>query len=87
VNAAVAAAFMPLPAHLKRTLTWDQGTEMARHQDLADLTGIDIMRHAALNIYADTQDGKFFPPELLSRMVTAGDLGRKSGQGFYRYDG
>ena len=42
VNAAVVAAFTPLPAHLKRTLTWDQGTEMARHQELAALTGIDI---------------------------------------------
>jgi 3-hydroxybutyryl-CoA dehydrogenase len=52
-----------------------------------DLTGIDVMLNAALNIYADTQDEKFFPPELLSRMVTAGDLGRKSGRGFYPHDG
>ena len=37
------------------------------------------------NIYADTADEKFFPPELLQRMVTAGDLGRKTGQGFYSY--
>jgi 3-hydroxybutyryl-CoA dehydrogenase len=51
-----------------------------------DLTGVDILRNAALNIYADTQDEKFYPPETLSRMVSAGDLGRKSGQGFYRYD-
>ncbi len=51
----------------------------------ADLTGVDILHHAALNIYAETQDEKFHPPELLSRMVTAGDLGRKSGRGFYRY--
>jgi 3-hydroxybutyryl-CoA dehydrogenase len=51
-----------------------------------DLTGIDILRNAALNIYADTQDEKFFPPETLSRMVSAGDLGRKSGRGFYAYD-
>jgi 3-hydroxybutyryl-CoA dehydrogenase len=51
-----------------------------------DLTGIDIMVNAARNIYAETQDEKFFPPELLARMVTAGDLGRKSGQGFYPYD-
>jgi IS30 family transposase len=42
VNAAVIAAFASIPAHLKRTLTWDQGTEMARHQDLAAATGIDI---------------------------------------------
>jgi 3-hydroxybutyryl-CoA dehydrogenase len=50
-----------------------------------DLTGVDIMRHASDNIYADTRDPKFAPPELLSRMVIAGDLGRKTGQGFYRY--
>lgn len=50
-----------------------------------DLTGIDIMRNATSNIYNDTKDGKFAPPELLSRMVVAGDLGRKSGQGFYSY--
>ncbi|AYY14270.1 3-hydroxyacyl-CoA dehydrogenase family protein [Actinobacteria bacterium YIM 96077] len=51
----------------------------------ADLTGVDILHHATSNIYADTADPKFFPPELLSRMVAAGDLGRKSGQGFYGY--
>jgi 3-hydroxybutyryl-CoA dehydrogenase len=51
-----------------------------------DLTGIDIMRNATDNIYADTRDAKFAPPELLSRMVVAGDLGRKTGQGFYSYD-
>lgn len=51
-----------------------------------DLTGVDILRNAALNIYADTADEKFFPPETLARMVAAGDLGRKSGQGFYTYD-
>jgi len=50
-----------------------------------DLTGIDIMRNATNNIYNDTRDGKFAPPELLSRMVVAGDLGRKTGQGFYSY--
>ncbi len=50
-----------------------------------DLTGVDIMRHATLNVYEETADAKFFPPELLSRMVTAGDFGRKSGQGFYSY--
>jgi 3-hydroxybutyryl-CoA dehydrogenase len=50
-----------------------------------DLTGVDILRNAALNIFADTADPKFFPPELLGRMVVAGDLGRKSGRGFYDY--
>ncbi len=50
-----------------------------------DLTGVDIMRNATNNIYNDTRDGKFAAPELLSRMVIAGDLGRKSGRGFYEY--
>ena len=51
-----------------------------------DLTGADVLLHAARNIYNDTADEKFFPPELLQRMVTAGDLGRKSGKGFYTYE-
>ncbi len=50
-----------------------------------DLTGADVLLHAAHNIYSDTADEKFFPPELLQRMVAAGDLGRKSGKGFYDY--
>jgi 3-hydroxybutyryl-CoA dehydrogenase len=50
-----------------------------------DLTGVDILRDATANIYAETGDGKFFPPEMLTRMVAAGQLGRKSGEGFYRY--
>lgn len=44
-----------------------------------DLTGVDILKHATENIYNDTGDTKFFPPELLNRMVEAGALGRKSG--------
>ncbi|MCT2592436.1 3-hydroxyacyl-CoA dehydrogenase family protein [Streptomyces sp. N2-109] len=51
----------------------------------ADLTGVDILLHAAENIYTESQDEKFAPPEQMRRMVDAGDLGRKSGQGFYRY--
>lgn len=50
-----------------------------------DMTGVDIMLNATSNIYADTQDEKFNPPEMLRRMVQAGDIGRKSGKGFYDY--
>ena len=52
-----------------------------------DMTGVDIMVNAARNIYTDTQDEKFHPTEGLLRMVTAGDLGRKTGQGWYSYGG
>jgi len=51
-----------------------------------DLTGVDIMRNAAENIYHETRRVTFAPPELLNRMVIAGDLGRKSGKGFYTYE-
>ena len=51
----------------------------------ADLTGVDIMMHAAENIHAESQDAKFAPPETIRRMVDAGDTGRKSGRGFYGY--
>lgn len=50
-----------------------------------DLTGVDILRNATLNIYAESADEKFYPPELMSRMVDAGALGRKSGRGFFNY--
>ncbi|MCJ1680807.1 3-hydroxyacyl-CoA dehydrogenase family protein [Streptomyces sp. APSN-46.1] len=51
----------------------------------ADLTGVDILLHATSNIYTESQDEKFAPPELMRRMVDAGDIGRKSGQGFYKH--
>jgi 3-hydroxybutyryl-CoA dehydrogenase len=50
-----------------------------------DLTGVDILVHATGNIYTETQDEKFAPPEIMRRMVDAGALGRKSGEGFYTY--
>jgi len=52
-----------------------------------DLTGLDVILHAAHAIYAETGDEKFAPPALLERMVEAGTLGRKAGHGFYEYEG
>ncbi len=51
--------------------------------ETGDMVGLDVMMNAANNVYLDTQDEAWSPPELLRRMVAAGDLGRKSGQGFY----
>jgi 3-hydroxybutyryl-CoA dehydrogenase len=53
----------------------------------ADLTGIDVMRRASMSIYNETAEKAFYPPELITRMAIAGDLGRKSGRGFYTYGG
>lgn len=53
--------------------------------ETADMTGVEIMLNATSNIYADSRDPKFAPPESLLRMVAAGDMGRKTGRGFYDY--
>jgi IS30 family transposase len=42
VKAALVDAFAGMPAHLRRTLTWDQGSEMARHQDFAEASGLAV---------------------------------------------
>ena len=53
---------------------------------LTDLVGLDVRLGIADTIYAATQSPVFQAPDLLRQMVNDGKLGRKSGQGFYRYD-
>ena len=52
---------------------------------LVDLVGIDIHVHAAEALHAMLPDDRIAPPERLRHMVAEGKLGRKSGEGFYRY--
>jgi IS30 family transposase len=42
VRDAIAATITTLPAQLRRTLTWDRGTEMAQHAQLSTDTGIQV---------------------------------------------
>ena len=42
VNAAITKAFATLPRQLKRTLTWDQGIELAWHERLTEATGVPV---------------------------------------------
>ncbi len=53
---------------------------------LIDLVGLDIALAAAESLYGEFQDPKFRVPTLLRQYVRAGKLGRKSGEGFYRYE-
>ncbi|QSB24655.1 IS30 family transposase [Curtobacterium sp. 24E2] len=42
VNAAITEAFAAIPKHLKRSLTWDQGVEMAAHEQFTATTGVPV---------------------------------------------
>lgn len=53
--------------------------------ELQDLVGLDITYNACLSIYQETNDPAFLPPVLMKKMIAAGRLGRKTGQGFYAY--
>jgi 3-hydroxybutyryl-CoA dehydrogenase len=52
---------------------------------LADLIGLDVCLDIMETLYAGFNDPKYRPCPLLKKMVAAGLLGRKSGEGFYRY--
>jgi 3-hydroxybutyryl-CoA dehydrogenase len=52
---------------------------------LADLIGLDTTMAVAESLYAEFKEPLYAPPPLLSRMVDAGLLGRKTGRGFYEY--
>ncbi len=53
---------------------------------LIDLVGLDVALAAGESLYGEFQDPKFRVPPLLRQFVRAGKLGRKSGEGFYRYE-
>jgi 3-hydroxybutyryl-CoA dehydrogenase len=53
---------------------------------LIDLVGIDVHVHASEALYEALREPRMAPPARLVRMAQAGLLGRKSGQGFYRYE-
>jgi 3-hydroxybutyryl-CoA dehydrogenase len=52
---------------------------------LLDLVGLDTAMHVAEVMFEEFREARFAPPPLLKRMVLAGQLGRKSGRGFYDY--
>ena len=52
---------------------------------LSDLIGLDTLKLIADKMFEEFKEPHYGPPPLLLRMVEAGRLGKKSGQGFYTY--
>ncbi|PSQ87793.1 MAG: 3-hydroxybutyryl-CoA dehydrogenase [Bacteroidetes bacterium QS_4_64_154] len=53
---------------------------------LADFIGLDVCLHILEVLHDELGDDKYRPCPLLRRKVTAGQLGRKTGEGFFRYE-
>jgi 3-hydroxybutyryl-CoA dehydrogenase len=52
---------------------------------LSDLIGLDTVMAVAESMYEEFKEPLYAPPPMLSRMVDAGLLGRKTGRGFHQY--
>ena len=52
---------------------------------LSDLVGLDTLKLIADSMFGEFKEPLYGPPPLLQRMVEAGQLGKKSGKGFYTY--
>ena len=52
----------------------------------ADLIGLDTLLHIMNVLHEGFGDDKYAPAKLLIQMVDEGKLGRKSGEGFYKYN-
>lgn len=68
----------------------DKGVRLALGRKMGpfetgDMVGLDVSCGALIAIYEDSKDMRYYPPQLLRRKVIAGQLGRKTGTGWFRY--
>ncbi|HZT51750.1 MAG TPA: 3-hydroxyacyl-CoA dehydrogenase family protein [Stellaceae bacterium] len=73
------------PAEIDRAIKVALGYPMGP-LELIDLIGLDTVVLLCEALYGVTHDPRAALPPLVRRMIAAGQLGRKTGQGFYRYD-
>jgi 3-hydroxybutyryl-CoA dehydrogenase len=74
------------PADIDRAIKTGLGYAMGP-LELLDLVGLDTHLLVTEALYAGTHEPRAAVPALVKRMIAAGHLGRKSGQGFYKYTG
>jgi len=52
---------------------------------LCDFIGLDVLHAVCNSLYDEFKAHEYAPPPVMKRMIAAGRLGKKSGQGFYDY--
>ena len=75
------ASFEDIDAAVEKGLNWPMGPFR-----LGDFSGLDVTYNARLHMYRSTGDERYRPSPQLEAKVKAGKLGRKTGEGWYRYD-
>ena len=76
------ASFEDIDLAVEKGLNWPMGPFR-----LGDFSGLDVTYNARLHMYRTTGDERYKPSPQLEAKVKAGKLGRKSGEGWYRYGG
>ena len=69
----------------------DQGLRLASGRkmgpfEIGDMVGLDVTYGALMSMYETTKDPYWYPPAILRHKVKAGNLGRKTGKGWYEYN-
>lgn len=74
------------PSDIDRAMELGYGHRMGPLKT-TDLVGLDVRLSIAEALSSGLSEERFRPPEILRRMVSEGKTGRKSGEGFYRWEG
>ncbi|TMC51575.1 MAG: 3-hydroxyacyl-CoA dehydrogenase family protein [Chloroflexi bacterium] len=74
------ATFEDIDTAVEKGLNWPMGPFR-----LGDFSGLDVTYNARLHMFRVTGDERYRPSPLLEAKVKAGKLGRKTGEGWYRY--